>query len=336
MTVSDVQRALLATGRWAWLGDVIDRWYADPLSAVDGGSPEEIAAAAQRVGGALPVGVVEWFTLVGRRLRAVQDAAATPGTVRGHDDGVVVWTENQGAWRLVTRPDGACVVDDENFPFPPTPLAQALHGMVLSDTLVGVWTGTRIGPLGRLAPDVRGGTVEDADAEDVAAVTAYPELAVPGNPYWGTPPRGDADTVVRGDEHSGPGLEWMTASRTAFDRLAGLVVLDPPGGPHELVVAFEQLTHTERATLLHDQGVPDTEPFATAVRDLGRLWMGTSTASGIRFHITTNRPDETATALRGAIPAELAGKVVMATRPVRISSFRVLHPAGRDEYVLPD
>jgi hypothetical protein len=128
----------------------------------------------------------------------------------------------------------------------------------------------------------------------------------------------------------------MTASRAAFDRLAWLVVLDPPGGPQEVVVAFEELTHTERATLVHDHGVPDTGRFAAAVRDLGQLWMGTSTATGVRFHITTSRPGETVAALRGVVPVELAGKVVVAVRPVRMSSFRVVHPVGRDEYVLPD
>ncbi len=336
MIVSDAQRALLATDRWGWLADVVGRWYAEPLAAADGSSPDEVVAAAERVGGDLPAGVVEWFTLVGRRLRAVQDAAATPGTLRRDDGGVVVWTENQGVWSLVARPDGSCVVDEEDFPFPPVPLAQALHGMVLSDTLVGVWAGTRVGPLGRLAPGVRGGTVLDADAGKVAAVAVFPELAVPGNPFWGTPPRGDVDTVLRGDEHSGAGLEWMTASRAAFDRLDGLVALDPPGGPQEVVVAFEGLTHTERATLTRGQGVPDTDRFAAAVGDLGRLRMGAGTADGVRFHITTTRPDETIAALRGVVPAELSGKVVVAVRPERVSTFRVVHPVGRDEYLLPD
>lgn len=68
---------------------MLDRWYADPLTAADGSAPEDIAAAAARVGGRLPDGLAEWFTLVGDRLREIQDAPATPGTLRGDDAGVV-------------------------------------------------------------------------------------------------------------------------------------------------------------------------------------------------------------------------------------------------------
>ncbi|MBW4718756.1 hypothetical protein [Saccharothrix obliqua] len=327
MIASDAQRALLTTERWSWLGDVVDRWYAEPLTAADGSTPDEVAAAADRAGGGLPVGVAEWFTLVGRRLRAVQDAASTPGTVRRAGGGVVVWEENQGVWALIARADGVCVLDEEDFPFPPTPLPEALHGMVLSDTLVGVWAGTRVGPLGRLAPGVRGGTAHVGAGESAA----YPELAVPGNPFWGTPPRGDADTVLRGDAD----LEWMTATRAAFDRLARVVALDPPGGPQEVVVAFEGLTGAEQAVLT-DRGVPDIDRFAAAVEDLGHISMGAASADGVRFHVTTDRPEEAIAALRGAVPEGLADKVVVAVRPERVSSFRVVHPAGRDEYVLPD
>ncbi|MFC5104833.1 hypothetical protein [Kibdelosporangium philippinense] len=40
----------------------------------------------------------------------------------------------------------------------------------------------------------------------------------------------------------------MTASPEAFERLAGLVELDPPGGPQETVLAFKELSSAERAT----------------------------------------------------------------------------------------
>ncbi|MEU6151392.1 hypothetical protein ABZ816_15475 [Actinosynnema sp. NPDC047251] len=81
MIVSDARRALPATDRWAWLPDVLDRWYAAPLTAADGSPPDEVAAAAHRVGKPLPEPLVEWFTLVGRRPAAVQDAPATPATL---------------------------------------------------------------------------------------------------------------------------------------------------------------------------------------------------------------------------------------------------------------
>ncbi|MEU5696862.1 hypothetical protein [Actinosynnema sp. NPDC020468] len=322
MTVSAAQRELLDTDRWAWLRDVVDRWYAEPLTAADGSPPADLEAAAARVGGALPVGLAEWFTLVGRRLRAVQDCPATPGAVRRDGAGVVVWTENQDVWSLVVRADGVCVVED--FPFPPTPVATAVHGMVLGDTLVGAWAGSMTGPLGRLADSVRGGRVEEA--------LDYPELAVPGNPFRGVPPRGDVDTVVRGNE---AGWEWMTASRAAFERLDGLVPLDPPGGAREVVVAFEDLTAAERAVLTREHGVPDVDRFAVAAGTRAQLRMAAAEAGGVRFHLVTERAEETVAAVLGAVPEGVADKVVVAVRPERISRFRVVHPVGRDEYVLP-
>ncbi|CCH29580.1 hypothetical protein ABZ816_15480 [Actinosynnema sp. NPDC047251] len=168
---------------------------------------------------------------------------------------------------------------------------------------------------------MRGGNAPDA-AEDVT--TAYPELHVLGNPFWGAPPRDDAS-----------GLEWTTASRPAFDRLAGLVPLDPPGGAQEVVVAFEDLTPAEQATLTREHGAPDTDRFAAALSELGHVRMGASTASGVRFHLATSRPDDAITAVRAAIPTGPADKTVIAVRPERISTYRVVHPAGRDEYALP-
>lgn len=332
--ISDVQRALLATDRWAWLAGVLDRWFAEPLDASDGSTPADLAAAAARVGGELPADLVEWFTLVGRRLRAGQDAPMTPDSLSGDDDGLVVWAENQNVWSLVLGPDGRCVVDDEEFTFPPSSLADAMHGMLLGETLVSVWAGATEGPLGRLAAGVRGGAAMDADETEIAAVAAaYPELSVPGNPFWGAAPRGDADTVLRGDEFSGSGLEWMTASPAAFDRLAGVVDLDPPGGPRDVVVAFEDLTDAERAGLTGPHGAPATEWLATAVGDLGHVGKAVASAAGIRYHVTTTRPDETVAVALAASPT---GKVVVAVRPERITKYRVVHPAGRAEYVLPD
>ncbi|WP_232667066.1 hypothetical protein [Pseudonocardia sp. TRM90224] len=330
------------------MDDVINRWYADPLVASDGSSPDDIAVAEQRIGGNLPTSVVEWFTLVGRRLQDVCDTVEKPDTLYRNGGGVGVWTECQGGWAVVAQPDDTCVLREYGstpLTFPQTPLWPALHGLLLGDTLAGACAGRR-GPLGRLAPDVRGGHMPEespleADPETDAVWAAYQELPVPGGPYWGSSPRGDADTVLRrSEEGSGLGLEWMTATPAAFDRVAGLVTLDPPGGPQEIVLAFEHLSPAELTTLSDDHGFPDPDPFAAAVRDFGHLGMAEGATAGVRFHVRTSRPDETIAALwdalRGVVPGELADKVVVAIRPARISSFRVVHPAGRDQYVLPE
>jgi hypothetical protein len=95
-SVSPRQRNLLETPRWQWLGPFIDRWFADPLRSGDGCAPEEIRAAAERISVELPIALVEWFELVGRRLEETQDAPATPSRLHAVRGRPVVWTENQG------------------------------------------------------------------------------------------------------------------------------------------------------------------------------------------------------------------------------------------------
>ncbi|MCL2423857.1 MAG: hypothetical protein FWD11_08220, partial [Micrococcales bacterium] len=237
MPLSPDQSRLVATERWQWLPEVLERWYAEPLTAADGASREEIDAATvvrrrpharptwrdlvmpfwrttepdEVLPGPLPELLVEWFLLVGKRVRTIQDNPATLDALHGNDDGIEVWWENQGCWTLRVGPDGTCFVDDESYSFPAVPLPTAVHAMVLSDTLVGVWCGTdvpstelAIGPLGRIAADVRGGYVDrwvEPDPVPCQSLSAaYSELPVLGNPHWGVPPRGDAETVLRGLE----------------------------------------------------------------------------------------------------------------------------------------
>ncbi|WP_277211983.1 hypothetical protein [Isoptericola croceus] len=228
MVLSSERLGLLATDRWSWLAAVLDWWFADPLTDGDGSTPDEIEACEQRAGQELPTALVEWFTLVGRRLRPVQDRPSTPANLQVEDGGLVVWRENQGAWAVLVDGEGRGSTGDDRFPLGPAPLSTVLHGMVLSDTLVAAWSGSRTGPLGQLAGAVRGGAVLDASAVDVEVVAGeLAPLPVPGNPFWGEPPRGDGETVVRGDEHTGGGLEWMTATPAAFTRLGRLLPLDP-------------------------------------------------------------------------------------------------------------
>ncbi|GLZ77252.1 hypothetical protein Afil01_20590 [Actinorhabdospora filicis] len=211
------QAALLAAPRWAWLPDVLERWYATPLRAADSATPPE----------GLPGVLAEWFTLVGSRLREVQDSPATPGRLARDGELVEVWTENQGCWSLLAGPgeDPVCELDDGGyFPaFAPAPLSAVLRGMLMSDTLVAAWSGEP-GALGPLAPGVRGGVVQGpAEAALAAVVAAYPALPLWPNPMWREAPRGDAGTVLRGSE--GSWLEWMTADEESHARLAAVVDL---------------------------------------------------------------------------------------------------------------
>ena len=70
--MTDQQRNLLGTLRWGWLREFVEVWYAEPLTAEDGSTAEQLTTAEERVG-PLPVALREWFTLVGARLRSTQD-----------------------------------------------------------------------------------------------------------------------------------------------------------------------------------------------------------------------------------------------------------------------
>ncbi|MEL7974850.1 hypothetical protein AAG589_03240 [Isoptericola sp. F-RaC21] len=217
MPISAAQAALLTTDRWSWLTTVLDRWYAAPLEAEHGATDAELEALAERLGTQLPAEVREWFALVAHRLEEVQDLPASLATIDGDSEGVSVWVENQAGWSLVAGFDGRTEVDDADLDLTPSPTAETLHGMTLSDTLVGAWSGQGRGPLGELAPGVRAGVVED-DAP-AALHDAYAPLGLPGPP-WADPVHGDAGTVLRGGQENDQ-IEWMTACPEDHDRLAG-------------------------------------------------------------------------------------------------------------------
>ena len=339
MSLSAVQATLLNTDRWRWLSGILDRWYAVPLSAEDGATPAEIAEAVAAMrrhpqrddqpawDGGLPDVLTEWFQLVGHRLHSVQDSPATLSQLWGDAGGIAVWWENQGCWSLLVDQAGSCSIDDDYFEFPTVPLPAALHAMVLSDTLVGVWSATqndswrgeRVGPLGQIADKVRGGIIDD-DAPRDALTAAYEELPVPPNPYWRLPPRGDAETVIRGFEDDNPRLEWMTASDAAFARFSEVVDIDPPGGEYEVLLEFTGLD----PELLALVGKPGADRYANAVNGLGHLGVAAGAADGARFYVTTVSPDEVVAALRSAIPEPLVSHAFIAVRPQGLASFRVV------------
>lgn len=232
VSLSGRQRDLLTVERWSWLGALVDTWYADPLTAEDGSTPDDLAAIEHDIGHPLPVELAEWFTLVGNRLEDVQDIPARPDQTWVVDDRVCVWVENQGVWCIVADQDGLCrSTEEDHFQIEPVPVSAAVRGMVLSDMLFGAGPGPAgRGPLGRLAGSVRGNAIEDVTGAELAAVrAAYPVLAVAPNPFFAAVPvHGDESTVLRGDLDTGIGLMWMTATAAALERLNPLV---PRGGP---------------------------------------------------------------------------------------------------------
>jgi hypothetical protein len=235
VSTSERQRDLLSLERWSWLGGFVGIWYADPLTAEDGSTPDDLAAVEHEVGRRLPVELAEWFTLVGNRLEDVQDSPARPDQTWLVDDRVCVWNENQGVWSIVAGQDGLCSsTEEEHFPIDPVPVSAAIRGMVLSDMLFGAGPGpTCRGPLGRLARSVRGNTIEDVTGETLAAVqAAYPVLPVTPNPFFAAVAvHGDQSTILRGDLDTGLGLMWTTATAAALERMSSLVSLGGPSTP---------------------------------------------------------------------------------------------------------
>ena len=327
---------LLATERWRALGAFVDRWYAHPIRDDDGHTPPEIAQAAARAGASLPAALVEWYALVGRRLRPIQDTPRRLDQLVVVDGAISVWIENQGVWDIVAPLDAGddpiCRVREGSFASPDAPLAQTLLGMLVSDTLVGAWTGRHVGPLGELGATVRGGYCETFTDERVTELrSAYRPLLHPVNPFFSEPLRGDDATVIRIDEVA---IEWMTATDAAFAALDAVLHLQPADGEHEVVVAFEAISDAQRHYLTREHGLPDGDLLRPALAGLGHIGVAVA-GSSPRFHITTRQPRTVRDRVLAALPADLRPHIVIATRPIAIAVFAVLYPETRGAYVLP-
>ncbi len=330
------RQSLLASLRWRAFAAFAEGWFDLPISDDDGHTTAELADSEQRLGQPLPAALAEWFELVGRRLRAVQDSPRLLAQLAVVDGKTPIWIENQGVWTICAALNGdadpLCTIDDADYASPNAPLSQTLLGMLVSDTLVGAWGGRRQGPLGLLGASVRGGYLDDCSDEQLQQLrSAYPALRGPGNPFYDEPVRGDATTIMR---ISATGLEWMTATDDAFAAFGQMFELAPPGGEHELVVAFEGLPPSlvERLTVEH--GVPDASLIEPALGDVGRIHTMVGGRQQ-RFHIKTMDPQQATVLILAALPADFLPYVVIATHPIAISYYEVLYPAGRAAFVLP-
>lgn len=227
---------MLDTDRWSALGAFLERWYAQPLSDLDGHTPLELEEVARRLGVRLPSALAEWYELVGRRLRDVQDSSALLGELSLEDASVRVWTENQGVWSIhapvEAGDDPVCRVDGDSSTSINEPLSHVLLGMLVSDTLVGSWSGGGTGALGALRSTVRGGFIDDfTDAQVQRLRAAYTPLGVTLNPFYDEAYLGDDATVIRFDHNVA--VEWMTATDDAFAALDAVFGLAPDGGEQE-------------------------------------------------------------------------------------------------------
>ena len=330
---------LLDTDRWRPLDDFVERWYARPLCDDDGHSPAEIEQVAKKLGQPLPAALFEWFELVGKRLRSIQDSPRKLHELAIEDEVVSVWDENQGGWRidapLNAGDDPRCEVNDASFASSAAPLSQTLVGMVASDTLVGAWAGNRVGPLGELGPAVRGGYVDEFSSEQVERLHAsYSSLSYPRNPFFEESYRGDGATVIR---FQAAAIEWMTATDAAFAAFDAVFGLTPLGGNHEVVIAFDALTDAQRRSLGWTQvaPLPGIERINKMFRGVGRVERAVDTKQQLRFHITTKQPRCVFEFVLAELPTDLLDHLTIATRPAAISVFEVLYPEGKTNFVLP-
>jgi len=316
------QRALLDTPRWAWLRRYLDTWCAEPLAASDASTEQQLADAQQHLG-PLPTLLREWFELVGARLCDIQDMPARPPKLRTSDGRLVVWTENQGVWQILAcpRPDGhwdddpPCVAD-EGFDFA-QPLSAALQAMTLSDTLVGImsllYTDRLEGPLGLLSQQVRGGMLEDAPDWDT--FRHYPEHPVPNNPFYEDGLlRGDDTTILRDDSSC---ILWMTATDDAFTAFTSRFKVGAPDEEHEVVLRLPKDSPISVKKSM--------ELLQTTIGDLGHVGQAEESDTA-RFWITTRSPDAVVARLLSAIPQHLLADAQITTVSHRLAIPRVVHP----------
>jgi len=163
------------------------------------------------------------------------------------------------------------------------------------------------------------------DESDRAALLGLSPLPVPGQPYYPCSPLGDAETMVRDDENWA--TMWMTATDQAFDVIASLVDLDPPGGEHRVTLVFVGLTPDEQSIL------PDGDHYQSALQGVGHLgsyrWASRTCSAPVELWVETQDPQAAASALLAAAPQPLLDAMHITSQPCRVSTPIVIHPAQR-------
>jgi len=201
--------------RWEPLRLLIERWYAEPFSAADGNSAEEVAAAEARLGVQFPPVVREWYRLVGRRVRfANQDHPASLGQLKIHNGLLILLWENQGNWaggvrvEELDQPDPPFEVDlrDVGGELERAPIEVPLLYFLHTET---TFCGGQ-GPLGAWAPEVEGVGPVGGD------YGSHYELLLPEESSFYGAVHGDAETLIY--DGLGAGIVRTPAARERLER----------------------------------------------------------------------------------------------------------------------
>lgn len=331
MTSSPRQQELLSRPRWEQVKRIVG-WHRDPLVAADGCTPDELAAIEERLGLPLPTAIREWFEILGHRLRAVQDEAATPETISVEDDRIVIWTEDQGVWQLLVPPGGDDPVAELEFSPHELPTSVWLTGMLMSECLGAMWSwndGT--GPLGEFRPGVRGdGPMDEVNVAVFDAVKQHhPELPWPLPPMWETW-YGDEDTIVR--VNGTDILEWFTTSDAAHARIQQLL---SDGGKPTVVARISDITDDEHQRLSRgghfdpwlELGVDEKAAVVSLARQLSA---DTRQEPERRHEMTmpTDDPEPLVAALIALLAPTWGDRLTVAWRENDDAPFQVAHPEG--------
>ncbi|MCW8137829.1 MAG: hypothetical protein KIT58_02895 [Planctomycetota bacterium] len=222
--------------RWRRLTTFTSKWYRAPLGDLDGDSLRQVTATETELGIELPCAVREWYLLVGRRIAQLQDH---PIKLRdldpaSRDEGVLVlYVENQSVVRWGVRFEDAAAEDppgyvehhvgDGGWLLQHESVSELLLTLVLSETLIGSWSGQGVGALGPLAEGVRGMNGAGGAATRASLEREYSALPLP-TWYWPSYPTrffGDSDTLIRLMDDDW--IEAATRSPGAWSRLASLL-----------------------------------------------------------------------------------------------------------------
>lgn len=327
-------KAILQHPRWEPLERFVARWYAEPLGET-GLRWEDVGAVESKLGCKFPLAVREWYTLVGHRFDDVnQDRPVRLSEQRVDDGRIGLWTENQGNWNVeVVADDGEedppISVEGEVFSPPDSATAsEALLGMVYSDTLVGVWAGCGVGPLGSLRDDVGGGHARECGSGFEDRLARIPSLAVFRNPYFELPLRGHDTFVIRAEG----GCEWMAATPEAEAEAMRLIGLDEASATFILVLVFAGID----ALGLQAVSAMQNDHENRLSDGLARLRMTSGDGgSGLALEFETHDPLRAFDAIKGNLRPALLGALSAGYRLEHVMRFTPCWPPEAKRFAQP-